>query len=299
MSDFSEYKECRLCARNCGVNRNIRLGYCMSPSDMYVARAALHMWEEPPISGTRGSGAIFFSGCSLGCIFCQNREISREKCGRSVSTEELSQIMIKLQDEGAHNINFVTPTHYAPSVKQAIVTARENGLCIPTVYNTGSYDSVETLRMLEGSIDIYLPDFKYYRQKTASEYSSAKNYVDAAKAAISEMVRQRGEATFDDSGIMTSGVIVRILLLPGHLAEAKLSLKYILDSYGDSVYVSIMSQYTPREGMKKPLDRKVTRAEYRELVSYAQAIGLKNGFYQDMDSADESFIPDFTVAGVL
>lgn len=206
--------------------------------------------------------------------------------------------MLKLQGEGAHNINLVTPTHYVPSIVEAVAIARKSGLSIPIVYNTGSYDSIETLRSLDGVVDVYLPDFKYYRSKTASEYSFANDYVDVAKCAIAEMVRQRGTPKFDCNGIITSGVIVRILLLPGHLAEAKLALKYIFDSYGNSVYISLMSQYTPPAGMKRPLDRKVTRAEYRELVSYAESIGLKNGFYQDIDSADESFIPAFDGTGL-
>lgn len=298
MSEFFQYKKCRLCARNCGVNRYEQHGYCASSADMHIARAALHMWEEPPVSGTCGSGTIFFCGCSLGCVFCQNREISRGNQGRSVSINELSQIMLKLQGEGAHNINLVTPTHYVPSIIEAVAIARKSGLSIPIVYNTGSYDSIETLRSLDGVVDVYLPDFKYYRSKTASEYSFANDYVDVAKCAISEMVRQRGTPKFDCNGIIISGVIVRILLLPGHLAEAKLTLKYIFDSYGNSVYISLMSQYTPPAGMKRPLDRKVTRAEYRELISYAESIGLKNGFYQDIDSADESFIPAFDGTGL-
>lgn len=298
MSEILQYKECRLCARNCAVNRYEQRGYCTSPADMYIARAALHMWEEPPVSGNCGSGTIFFCGCSLGCVFCQNREISRKSQGHCVSINELSQIMLRLQREGAHNINLVTPTHYAPSIIESVSIAKRQGLVIPIVYNTGSYDSIEALRSLDGVVDVYLPDFKYYRSKTASEYSFASDYVDVAKRAIAEMVRQKGKPVFDQSGIITSGVIVRILLLPGHLAEAKLGVKYIYDTYGDSVYISLMSQYTPTAGMKRPLDRKVTRAEYRELLSYAESIGLKNGFYQDIDSADESFIPAFDGTGL-
>jgi putative pyruvate formate lyase activating enzyme len=296
--NITEYESCTLCARGCGVNRYSRLGYCKSPRDVYVTRAALHQWEEPPISGTRGSGTIFFSGCSLGCIFCQNREISRGIAGDAVSEEKLASIMLNLENKGAHNINFVTPTHYAPSIIRATRIAREQGLSIPIVYNTGTYDTVETIKSLNGIVDIYLPDFKYYKSETAEKYSNARDYFSVAKNAIAEMYRQRGKARFDENGIMISGVIVRILLLPGHLAEAKLSLKYLLDTYGDNIYISLMNQYTPTPDMPRPLNRKVTHAEYDELLSYAERLGLKNGFFQDIGTAEEGFIPDFDGTGV-
>lgn len=287
------YKKCSLCERRCLVDRERgELGFCRMTDKPTVARAALHAWEEPIISGARGSGTIFFSGCSLKCVFCQNKDISRGRVGKEVLSRELADIMLGLQSEGAHNINFVTPTHYAPSIKEAIVIARKAGLTIPTVYNTSSYDTPETIRSLSGLIDIYLADFKYYRAKTASELSAAVNYPEAARAAIDEMLRQRPEPIIKD-GIMQSGVVVRILLLPNRVAESKLILKYLYDKYGSAIYISLMNQYTPMPNMKPPLDRKVTRAEYGEVVEYAEKLGITNAFTQEFGTAEESFIPKF------
>ena len=266
--------------------------------ELYISRAALHHWEEPPISGNNGSGTIFFSGCSLSCVFCQNVDISRGRSGKQVTVDRLAEIMLELQGKKAHNINLVTPTHYIPSIAEAIVKARGDGLTLPIVYNTGSYDSVEALRSLDGLVDIYLPDLKYYRASTAGEYSLAPDYPEVARAAIAEMYRQVGSPVFDGDGIMRRGVIVRLLLLPGHVAEAKLNLKYLTDTYGDNIYVSLMNQYTPMENMKAPLNRKVTRDEYFDLLDYAHRIGLKNGFTQDFGTASESFIPPFDNTGV-
>ena len=293
----NQYDNCRLCARKCGINRANALGFCKMSDKLYVGRASLHEWEEPIISGTRGSGTIFFSGCSLGCVFCQNSEISHGGAGKEISTHRLSEIMIELQSKGAHNINLVTPTHYAPSIKEAVSTARQNGLTLPIVYNTSSYDTVETLRMLDGTVDIYLPDFKYFLSKSALSLSRAADYPAVAKAAISEMVRQRGAPVVED-GLMKSGVVVRILLLPSHVAEAKLILKYLHDTYGDSIYISLMSQYTPLGNLPSPLNRRVTRAEYYDFVSYAEKLGINNGFTQEFEAASESFIPAFDGHGV-
>lgn len=293
------YQSCRLCARLCGVNREAgEVGFCGMGSIPYVARAALHRWEEPIISGERGSGTIFFSGCSLGCVFCQNTEISRGVSGLPVSAERIAQMMLGLEGQGAHNINFVTPTHFIPSVRDAIICARTSGLSVPIVYNTGSYDTKEALRTLDGLVDIYLPDFKYYSERTAQAYSLASDYPSVAKDAVAEMVAQRG-APIVDGGIMKSGVVVRVLLLPSHVAEAKLTVKYLLDTYGDSIYISLMNQYTPMTGMNPPLNRTVTHAEYRELVDYAAEKGLKNGFVQEWGTAKESFIPPFDNTGVV
>lgn len=297
MSDLL-YKKCNLCARRCGVDRTVSAGYCRMKNEIYLSRAALHFWEEPPISGERGSGAIFFSGCSLSCIYCQNREISRGRAGKVVTVERLCEIMLDLQRHGAHNINFVTPTHYIPSVADAIKLARSKGLTIPIVYNTGSYDTPEALKILEGLVDIYLPDLKYYTPRTANEYSSAKDYPEVARDAIAEMYRQVGRAQIDGEGMMTRGVVVRILLLPGHVAEAKLSLKYLMDTYGDSIYISLMNQYTPMPDMPSPLNRRVTRDEYEQLLDYAEKLGLKNGFTQEFGTASESFIPPFDNTGI-
>lgn len=296
--ELQEYKFCNLCNRKCGVNRYEGVGFCRMPADVYVTRAALHKWEEPPISGTVGSGTIFFSGCSLRCIFCQNREISRGPIGEKVSVDDLSDIMLALQHKGAHNINLVTPTHYSPTIRLATEKARAKGLIIPIVYNTGSYDTVEAIRSLEGVVNIYLPDLKYYKNSTSKEYSLAELYVESARAAIDEMYRQVGPPEFDSDGLLVSGVVVRILLLPGHLAEAKLSLKYLVDTYGDSIYVSLMNQYTPMPDMPAPLNRKVTHAEYEELLDYSHRLGINNGFYQDYGTAKESFIPSFDGTGV-
>lgn len=297
MSDLL-YKKCNLCARRCGVNRTVSAGYCRMKNEIYLSRAALHFWEEPPISGEHGSGAIFFAGCSLSCIYCQNREISRGRAGKAVTVERLCEIMLDLQRQGAHNINFVTPTHYIPSVADAIKLARLKGLTIPIVYNTGSYDTPEALKILEGLVDIFLPDLKYYTPRTANEYSSAKDYPEVARDAIAEMYRQVGRAQMDGEGMMTRGVVVRILLLPGHVAEAKLSLKYLMDTYGDSIYISLMNQYTPMPDIPSPLNRRVTRDEYEQLLDYAEKLGLKNGFTQEFGTASESFIPPFDNTGI-
>ena len=261
---------------------------------MTVSRCDLHMWEEPIISGECGSGTIFFSGCSLGCIYCQNSKISRKQVGESVSSEELAGMMLTLQSRGAHNINFVTPTHFAPGIADSILIARKNGLKIPTVYNTGSYDAPETVQLLDGLIDVYLPDLKYYLPRTAKKLSDAADYPDSARNLIELMVKQRGAPVIKD-GLMKSGVLVRILLLPQHIAEAKLSLKYLYSTFGDDIYISIMSQYTPMNDSPPPLDRRVSISEYEEICDYAIALGIKNAFLQERDSAKDAYIPDFKV----
>lgn len=293
------YSRCMLCGHKCGVDRSERRGACGMSDELFVARAALHHWEEPPISGTRGSGTIFFSGCSLGCVYCQNREISRGESGIAITTERLTDIMLELREQGAHNINLVTPTHYAPTIAAAIDGARERGLSVPIVYNTSSYDTVEALKIMEGRVDIYLADLKYHKSETAKRLSHAENYPEVAQAAIAEMYRQVGDTVVDSDGIMERGVIVRVLLLPRHLAEAKLNVRRLYDSYGDGIYLSLMSQYTPPRGMEPPLDRLVTAEEYRELVEYAERIGVKNAFIQEHAAASESFIPPFDNSGVL
>lgn len=262
------------------------------PSDVYVARIGLHKWEEPIISGECGSGTVFFSGCSMKCIFCQNREISRGISGRKMTVNEIADSMLALQREGASNINFVTPTHYAPTLIECVKTARESGLKIPTVYNTSSYDKTDTIRALSSSIDIFLPDFKYYLSKTALNYSKAADYVGTAKRAIEEMVKTAPNPIIE-KGTMRRGVIVRILLLPNHTAEAKLSLEYLYKTYGDDIYISLMSQYTPIAGVSPPLDRRVTQREYSDLVNYAERLGVKNAFTQDISSSSEIYIPKF------
>lgn len=265
---------------------------------IYVARAALHAWEEPCISGNRGSGTIFFGGCSLKCIFCQNRNISRGRAGKEIGVERLAEIMIELEEKGAHNINLVTPTHFAPSVKEAVSLSRSRGMSLPIVYNTSSYDTAETLRALCGTVDIYLADFKYFTEKSARELSMAPNYPKTARDTIGEMVAQTGTPTFDEHGIMLRGTVVRVLLLPAHVAEAKLTVKYLYDTFGDSIIISLMNQYTPIGSLPAPLDRRVTREEYRQLTEYADRIGVRHAYVQDRESASESFIPEFDCEGV-
>ena len=293
MNRLDLYNKCQLCNRRCGINRAAgEIGFCKSSSGIRISRAALHYWEEPIISGERGSGTIFFSGCSLGCVYCQNRAISRASVGREVSIDGLADIMLDLEWQGAHNINFVTPTHYAPSIVESVRLSRERGLSVPIVYNTGSYDTERTIELLSDTVDIYLPDLKYYREKTSKELSFASDYPSVAKTAIDAMVKQRPTPIIE-GGIMKSGVIVRILLLPSHVAEAKLSLKYLYDTYGDNVYISLMNQYTPMPGMTAPLNRKVTNSEYSELVTYAERLGVVNAFIQEGETQLESFIPEF------
>jgi len=290
----NSYQKCEICARRCGVNRTKdERGFCKMSDKIYIARADLHLWEEPPISAERGSGTVFFSGCSLGCIYCQNRKISRGSRGSEKSIEELSEIFLNLEKKGAHNINLVTPTHYVPSIIEAVKLARANGLKIPIVYNTGSYETEETLESLRDTVDVWLPDLKYYKPESAKRYSSAENLPEVSKNAIDKMVNMAGEPVFDENGVMLRGVIVRILLLPGHVAEAKLNVKYLYEMYGDKIYISLMSQYTPQPDLPAPLNRRVTIAEYNELVSYAEKLGVKNAFTQERESAKESFIPDF------
>ena len=293
--DAFTYSACELCARKCGIDRTVgQVGFCRSSHIPKITRAALHFWEEPIISGTNGSGTVFFSGCSLGCIYCQNAKISRASVGREVTAYELADEMLRLEAEGAHNINFVTPTHFAPSIAEAIRISRARGLTVPTVYNTGSYDTVKTLQNLNGLIDIYLPDLKYYRPESAEKLSAARSYPTVAREAIAQMVLQRPTPTIKD-GIMQSGVIVRVLLLPSHVAEAKLSVRHLYDTYGDRIYISLMNQYTPMPGMLSPLDRAVTNSEYSELVDYAERIGVVNAFIQEGGTQKESFIPPFEV----
>ena len=296
---LSLYKSCRLCGHGCGVNRTRgERGLCNMTSSVRVARAALHMWEEPIISGERGSGTVFFSGCSLGCIYCQNKDISRGAGGVKISEERLSEIFLELECQGAHNVNLVTPTHFVPSVISSVAMARERGLTVPIVYNTSSYETRETIAALSGTVDVYLADLKYYKEETARRLSFADDYCRTAREAIAEMVKNQPIPVIKD-GIMQRGVVVRILLLPGHLIEAKLSLKYLYDTYGDSIYISLMSQYTPMGELPSPLDRTVTEYEYRSLVRYAEELGVTYAFIQEGGSAEESFIPAFDNTGVL
>ena len=294
-------RECRLCPRNCGVNRmDGKRGFCGVDAEIMVARAALHMWEEPCISGKEGSGAVFFSGCSLGCGFCQNRTISRGQRGKKITLEHLAELFLKLQDQNANNINLVTAGQFLPQVAAALKLARCQGLHIPVVYNSSGYEKAEALKLLDGLVDIYLPDFKYMDSELAKRYSHAEDYPEVVKAALKEMVCQTGNAEFDSRGMMKKGVIVRHLLLPGHVKDSKNVLKYLYETYGDQIYISMMNQYTPMPEMKDDpqLSRKVTDREYERLIDYAISLGLENGFMQEGETAKESFIPEFDGEGI-
>ncbi len=265
-----------------------------------AARAALHMWEEPCISGEEGSGTVFFSGCSLGCVFCQNYEIALGDTGKEITVERLAEIYLELQAKGANNINLVTAGHFLPQVVESLKMAKSNGLMIPVVYNTGSYEKVEAIRMLEGLVDIYLPDLKYVSPELSARYSGAADYFQVASAAIAEMVRQTGPAVFDEREIMRRGTIVRHLLLPGCTEDSKAVLRYLYETYGDRIYISIMNQYTPLPHVSRwpELKCRVTEEEYDEVVDYAIDLGVENGFIQEGETAEESFIPAFELEGV-
>lgn len=298
---YSLLKECTLCPRNCKVNRQTgKKGYCKESNELVVARAALHHWEEPCISGEAGSGAIFFSGCAMGCVFCQNKEIANGTSGKTITMDRLIDIFFELKAQGALNINLVTPSHYVIQVVEAIRKAKERGFDLPFVYNCSGYEKKETLQLLEGLIDIYLPDFKYYDDAIAMRYSNAKNYFEYASTALAEMVRQVGEAKFDDSGMMKRGIIVRHLQLPSHIEDSKKIIHYLYQRYGDTIYISIMNQFTPLSGLEQypELNRKLTPEEYDELVDYAIELGVENGFIQEGETASESFIPEFDQTGV-
>lgn len=301
MKNMNKYENCLLCPRKCGINRSTgQTGVCGVSSEIKVARAALHYWEEPCISGKRGSGAVFFSGCSLHCVFCQNREISDGKAGKVISKERLSDIFMELAVKGANNINLVTPGQYIPDIVWAVNDAKSRGMKLPIIYNTSGYENVTELKLLEGIVDVYLPDFKYMDSTLSAMYSRAKDYPSVAKQALSEMVRQQPDVVIDDAtGLIQKGVIVRQLLLPGHVNDAKAVLKYLYDTYHDHVYISMMSQFTPIALKDYPeINRTVTGREYERLVDYALEIGITNAFIQEGDVAKDSFIPAFDCEGV-
>ncbi len=303
MIELSKYTNCILCPRHCKVDRSKEMGACHSSDRCSIVRAALHYWEEPCISGDEGSGTIFFSGCSLGCVYCQNYAISdgKSKYGVDVTVDRLVEIFFELKDKGANNINFVTPTHYMPHIKQAIVQAKKQGFTLPFVYNTSGYENVSSLRELDGLIDVYLPDFKYYDDMLASRYSKAPDYVCRAKEAIEEMVRQVGEPQFDENGIIMKGVIVRHMILPGHTKDSMRVIEYLHHTYGESIYISIMNQYTPvkttRMEKYTELGRSITAREYDKVIDYAISIGVENAYIQEGETNKESFIPSFDGEG--
>lgn len=287
---------CNICPRNCKVNRNEgELGFCMAPNKIKIARYSLHKWEEPCISGKNGSGTIFFSCCNLRCLFCQNYDISTNNIGKEITIEEFADICLELQKNKAHNINLVTPTPYIPLIKEGLILAKAKGLKIPIVYNTSGYEKVESLKELDGLIDVYLPDFKYYDNKLGEKFSNIKNYFEISKDALEEMIRQTGKVVIKN-GLIQKGVIVRHLLLPKHIIDSKNVIKF-LSKYKDKIYISIMNQYTPIRRIEKykELNNTVEENEYDELINYACDLGITKAFIQEGETCKESFIPDFNI----
>ncbi len=287
--------KCNLCPRECNINRSTALGYCKAPSEIKIARAALHHWEEPCISGTNGSGTVFFCGCSLGCVYCQNHEISRGSVGKTVTIKALSEIFLKLEKMGAHNINLVTPTHYADKILEAISLVK-NQIKIPFVWNTSGYEKIETIQMLKGYIDIYLTDLKYYNSEVSKKYSYAADYFECAISAIGEMLKQTSSPTFNPSGIMQSGVIVRHLVLPSLRQDSIAILRELADRFNKSDFIlSIMSQYTPITGLEAfpEINRRITTFEYNSVIDEALRLGFDTAFMQERTSADSSYTPTF------
>ncbi len=292
---MKDFNNCNICPRKCGVNRNKgELGFCKAKNKLKIARYSLHYWEEPVICGEKGSGTIFFSNCNLKCIYCQNYDISTFNFGKEISIKKFVDICIDLQNQGAVNINLVTPTHFIPLIKKGLIMAKKKGLTIPIVYNTSSYENVDSLKSLDGLIDIYLPDFKYFDKKLAQKFSCAENYPNICMDAIKEMYRQVGKPKFEGN-YLVKGVIVRHLLLPGCSNDSKKILSYLYKEYKDDIYISIMNQYTPIRKLKyKELNKKVDDDEYDSLVNYAVDLGITNAFIQEGETQSESFIPDFS-----
>lgn len=290
--------DCTLCPRQCHANRAAgQTGFCGQTAEITVARAALHFWEEPCISGSCGSGTVFFFGCGLRCIFCQNHTIATGKGEKSITPERLAEIFLELEEHHAANINLVTAGHFIPQICRAIRLSRAEGLSIPVVYNTSSYEEVSSLRLLEGLVDIWLPDLKYYSEELSGAYSHAPDYFTKAATAIAEMFRQAGPPKFDEqTDMMKSGVIVRHLVLPGQVRESKKILRYLHNTYGNDIYVSILNQYTPLQHMAQipDLNRRITDDEYKRVLDFAEKIGIENGFIQEGCTAEESFIPPFS-----
>lgn len=294
--------ECKICPRKCGVDRTAgKTGFCHASYLPKVALVSRHDWEEPPISGTKGSGTVFFSHCNLNCIFCQNHNISQSGFGQEISVGRLAEIFLEQQERGVHNVNLVSAVQYIPQTAKAIEMARKNGLTIPVVYNSNGYESLDGLKLLEGLVDIYLPDFKYWDDKLGIAYSNCSHYRETAAAAILEMRRQTGADILDENGLMKKGLILRHLVLPGHYKDSFQILNWIREHLGEETFVSLMSQYTPMHRAKeiKALSRKLTTFEYEKVVDHFFEIGLKNGFMQKRSSATSDYTPDFDLSGVL
>lgn len=294
--------KCELCPRRCGVDRAEKLGFCGMGAEITAAKAMLHFWEEPCVSGTRGSGAVFFSGCVMRCAFCQNYDISSENAGRVISEERLAEIFLELQQKGAANINLVNPTHFVPRILRALETAKRRGLTLPIVYNSGGYERVETLKTLEGAIDVYLPDVKYFDDVLAKKLSSAPGYFETAMSAVAEMIRQVGKPQLNERGEITRGVIVRHLVLPEHYKDSIEVIKRLGERFGDEILFSLMSQYTPFGKVKtdpalSKMNRRITTFEYCKALDAAIDAGLE-GFMQEKSSAKEEYTPSFDFEGI-
>ena len=289
---------CTLCPHNCKVNRlEGKKGRCKCDNTLKIALASLHMFEEPCISGTNGSGTVFFTNCNLNCIYCQNYEISQGGKGKEITIQTLADIFIKQQEKGAHNINLVTPTMYVYQIIDAIKLARKTGLKIPIIYNSNGYENVETIKMLNGYIDVYLPDLKYYTNELSKKYSNVDNYFEVATNAIKEMYSQVGNAVFDDNGIIQKGVIIRHLVLPNHIQNTKNILKWINENLPKDIYVSVMAQYFPTYKAKNDslINRKLNKKEYKEVFNYLYSLDLQNGYIQELGSHEEEYVPDFNL----
>ena len=287
-------KNCCLCPRKCGINRYETKGYCGANNKLKIAYYSLHMWEEPIISGETGSGTIFFSNCNMKCMYCQNKKISLDGYGKYTTLKRLEEIMLELQKKGANNINLVTPTHYVPHIAKVLRKLKNTSLHIPVVYNTSSYENVGTLMMMNKLVDIYLADLKYFDDELAIKYSLCKDYFETATMAIDEMYRQVGNIELDEKGLLKKGLIVRVLILPGHINDAKNIIKYLYKTFGNNIFISIMNQYTPVNKCKYDnLNKKITDEEYDDVINYAVDLGVTNSFIQDGEAAEESFIPDF------
>jgi len=293
-------KNCNLCPNNCNINRNKYIGKCGAGAKIKVALASLHYYEEPCISGENGSGTIFFSNCNLECVFCQNHKISKDGFGKEIEIEELANIFISLQNKNANNINLVSPTPYVPQIVEAIKIAKQKGLRIPIIYNSGGYENVETIKMLNGYIDVYLPDLKYVENDIAVKYSNAPDYFDYSTKAILEMYNQVGAPRLNENGIIQSGLIIRHLVLPSHIKNSKKVLKWINDNIDSKVYVSVMAQYFPagNAGKFKEINRKLTEEEYKEIEEYLYSLNIENGYMQELEEHEEEYVPNFDLSGI-
>ncbi len=297
---MNEYKKCMMCPRRCGVDRTKRAGACNATDKIKVALVSVHNFEEPCISGKEGSGTVFFSNCNLRCVYCQNFHISRDGYGKEITINRLAEIFIEQQKRGVNNINLVTPTMYVDSIIEAIKIARDNGLKIPIVYNSSGYENIETIKKLNGYIDIYLPDFKYATDRLALKYSGVNNYTSSVIPAIYEMISQVGSPQFDDRGILKKGVIIRHMVLPNNVLNSKMVLKKIAKNYKGKALISVMAQYFPSGNANKypEINRKVSKKEFLEVEEYLYSIGLENGYIQELGEHEEEYVPDFNLDNV-